>query len=342
MSKFQNYIHFKNYCFKIIRNKDIKITSEVNQAFSEFEKVEHVLNVLKKNGVIDYEKCVLECLVKVLQENTLGDALNSMKYLVKKVTEMLNGDSNIYYLHTSLKTMIGMDTQFPEKYVVKGFATRKETQLYPMRIKCVEVLNESEKIYSISPFDLDLLENHGVYFIYDDDGKIAYIGKSNSCVVSRCFKSVEERGLYSFSKIEIRCTPTMSDANIYEPYYIAKYKPYLNSEFMHNDETTIILPTLEATKTFNKESSGDYFEFTYSFLRSKTYDTEEAIKRLGNNLFLDSEETKELLKRKGLLEKWEARNKAYKECLQTIRSSGFITIRDLQEEIRLMLRNKEI
>ena len=202
MSKFQNYTHFKNYCFKIIRNNELKITDEINQVFTEFEKVENVLSVLKENGVIDYKKNSLECVVKLLQANNLETTLDCMKYLTQKVNNMLNGEVNIYYLHTSLNSMLGMETFFLEKYILQVLELEEETSLYPIRIKCIEITEESETVYSISSVDLDLVGKFGIYFIYDESGKIAYIGKSNSCVVSRCFKSVEERGLYWFRKLK--------------------------------------------------------------------------------------------------------------------------------------------
>ncbi|EJR56567.1 hypothetical protein IIM_00499 [Bacillus cereus VD107] len=341
MNKFQNYTHFKNYCFKIMRNNELKITNQINQVFTEFEKVENALSALKEERVIDYTKSSLEYVVKLLQVSNMKTTLNCMKYLTEKVTKMLNGEVNIYYLHTSLNSMLGMETFFPEKYILQRFNSKETTSLYPARIKCIEIVEESETVHSISLTDLDLVGKFGIYFIYDESGEIAYIGKSISCVVSRCFKSVEERALYSFSKIEIRCTKTMSDTNIYEPYYIAKYKPYLNSEFINDDETTIILPELEITKMFGRDASGDSFEFTYCFVKSKTYDIEEAIERYGDTLFFDNRETREIVEKKGLLEKWDARNKAHEKCLRKIKNSGLITIKDIQEEIRLKRKNIE-
>lgn len=112
MSKFQNYTHFKNYCFEIMRNNELKITNQINQVFTEFEKVEHVWSALKEEGVIDYTKGSLEYVVFILQVSNMKTTLNCIKYLTEKVTNMLNGEVNISYLHTSLNSMIGMETFF--------------------------------------------------------------------------------------------------------------------------------------------------------------------------------------------------------------------------------------
>src|SRR5690606_3557240 len=74
----------------------------------------------------------------------------------------------------------------------------------------------------------DCANMSGVYFIYDKDDNISYIGKSVTCVVKRSLESMTERCLYDFTRIEIKPTKNQSDVEIYEKYYIQKYKPYCN------------------------------------------------------------------------------------------------------------------
>lgn len=98
------------------------------------------------------------------------------------------------------------------------------------------------KIYSEGE---DFTGLHGVYFIYDKEEKIAYIGKSIACVVKRSIESMMERGLCNFTKIEIKPTQAQSDVEIYEKYYIQKYKPYCNKEGVFEDSSNIILPEIK-------------------------------------------------------------------------------------------------
>ena len=100
---------------------------------------------------------------------------------------------------------------------------------------------------------IDCTNSSGVYFIYDKDNLLAYIGKSVNCVVTRCFQSIKERDLESFSKIEIIPICTKVDTDIYESYYIQKYKPYLNTMSVYEDEISgLRLPELDVKQTFIK------------------------------------------------------------------------------------------
>ena len=67
-------------------------------------------------------------------------------------------------------------------------------------------------------------ENIGCYFIYDNDGELVYIGKSNSNLYERACTSTQDRTKGNFLKIELYSMPTHADTNIYELYFIAKYK----------------------------------------------------------------------------------------------------------------------
>lgn len=75
---------------------------------------------------------------------------------------------------------------------------------------------------------------HGLYFLYDENKNLIYIGKSKN-LGSRILNSVKERqGFYLKYKLPL----TKSDTNILELYYISKLKPVLNSESKEVDDTT--------------------------------------------------------------------------------------------------------
>ena len=69
-----------------------------------------------------------------------------------------------------------------------------------------------------------------------------------------------------------------------------------------------------------------FFEFTFYYIKIlKHLNIEETIfRRLGDNLFIDNRETREIVQQKGLLEKWDARNKAYGRSIRKIRNIGHI------------------
>ena len=76
----------------------------------------------------------------------------------------------------------------------------------------------------------------GLYFLFDINKKLIYIGKSVN-LGSRILTSMSERKAFYCRYL---ITDTVSDLNILEPYYITKMKPILNNEF-----STLDLPTIK-------------------------------------------------------------------------------------------------
>ena len=87
---------------------------------------------------------------------------------------------------------------------------------------------------------------YGIYFLYSEEGNLGYIGRSYN-LLQRIPTSLSSRELYNF---KYAITETMSDANIYEAYYIAKLKPFLNGDLVTGDDTTLELPELKFSKMF--------------------------------------------------------------------------------------------
>lgn len=224
MIDFNNYMYFRNYCLKILFNKKITLTSKVIDIFENFEIVPNFLEALKKQKKIYFTDCVLNAITDLLKSNKIDDAISHMDYFIRKISKFENGEIDIYYVFSSLKTMLGVDIQFTEDFIT---SLNIDDIFYPSRLKILEISESSEKIYSISNTIPTEIKIPGIYFIYDSDGAIAYIGKSSSCALKRSISSIVERSIINFSKIEIRKTKAKSDIGIYESFYISKFNTLL-------------------------------------------------------------------------------------------------------------------
>ena len=79
----------------------------------------------------------------------------------------------------------------------------------------------------------------GIYRLYKDN-KIVYIGKS-VCIRSRLYSHIKEKDIDSF---DFTILNNESDKNIYELYYIDKYKPKLNRDCIEKSISNIELEDL--------------------------------------------------------------------------------------------------
>jgi hypothetical protein len=114
-----------------------------------------------------------------------------------------------------------------------------------------------------SEFD-DLIKTtknkNGIYFLYNDNKELIYIGKSISDISYRSFKSAIYRNA---EYIKIYYPKTKADTSIYELYYINKFKPICNKDSKENDETTIELPELDCSKLikiYKDTMAGDSYD----------------------------------------------------------------------------------
>lgn len=103
--------------------------------------------------------------------------------------------------------------------------------------------------YTLSEEFIDELNGlilvHGLYFLYNENKELIYIGKSKN-LSERIPASVKERKAHY---LKYKLTNTMSDTNILELYYIAKFKPALNRDSKEIDDTSI-----EINYSFKEES----------------------------------------------------------------------------------------
>lgn len=136
------------------------------------------------------------------------------------------------------------------------------------------------KAFAISNVEKDMIctytrpimsTNIGCYFIYDNEGVLVYIGKSNSDLLTRACVSSVQRLLGDFSRIELLEFNTKAETNIFEIYYIAKLKPKFNSESNTRDNLPIDLPDTFISKkyieaidkvTFDSKDSPEFISFS--------------------------------------------------------------------------------
>lgn len=92
--------------------------------------------------------------------------------------------------------------------------------------------------------------SYGIYFLYNQDKQLIYIGKSVSGLEYRSTQSTINKNA---EYIQFHYPKTKSDTNIYELYFISKYKPLSNKGEKEIDDTTLELPELkhsEITKIY--------------------------------------------------------------------------------------------
>ena len=101
--------------------------------------------------------------------------------------------------------------------------------------------------------NIDSIKQFGLYFLYDENKKLIYIGQSTSSLHERSTKSLRLR---KARYIKYAYPKTKSDTLIYEVYYITKYKPMLNRLGIEDDESTLVVEDIDTgniLKIYNQE-----------------------------------------------------------------------------------------
>lgn len=236
---FNNGEHLTNYCLKIFKNKNI----ELNTYYRNM--------ILSLSNIYNFYKYLEEQNVLKQYPNRFNNILEFCK----------NGNMK------SLVIQIRYENFLIEKYKIKekdfdieeyniDFLNNKNniTNIYyPKLLEVITINTATDKAYLIK--ENTFIDNikYGIYFIYDENNELIYIGKSISDVSNRCFASIKERRIYKFSKIEIRIPNSISDVGIYEAYYISKHKPKLNKDLKLKDIISIKLQDIPIGKIYIKD-----------------------------------------------------------------------------------------
>lgn len=200
-----------------------------------FKSLKHFENFCLKHG--RYGDYVLEVILNlgqeaIVKENNMAiDILNRFTYLLKnEQSEKFSKIMDICYLAKDYSEGKGDLKQLIQKYKIfeDEFSTMVkhffEYENYTVTNEFIETLEKLE--YSI-----------GLYFLFDENKKLIYIGKSKN-LGSRILASTKERKAFY---LKYKLTHTKSDANILELYYISIYKPILNSDSKEDDDVTFKL-----------------------------------------------------------------------------------------------------
>lgn len=326
--KFNNYEHFKNYCLKVAKSKEYIISDEQLEIMDKFEIIVSLLYSLESN-IIKFQKDVLDVISGCFKIGNIEAAFSHMKYFINKIQKFSRRECDFYYVTTSLNTMLDLGIEFKDDFILCNDPS--SSIFYPGKVRALEIREEEETIYTINKIDMDYKKKYGVYFIYDSDGELIYIGKSISCLLTRAFQSARERMCLNFSKIELRECKNKSDVAIYESYYISLYKPKCNKEMVTDDYPSIKLPDLEVTKEISRDVENEYTTFKYIYFKSRVMDIDEFI-NLANekSACLDTIENRNILMEDGIYDKYETRHELYWEHMQQIKLNGMHSVRDLE------------
>ena len=138
-----------------------------------------------------------------------------------------------------------------------------------------QFFNNSEEIYNYED-----IYNY-IYFFYDSNDTLLYIGKTGNLINRlRCHFSKSNLELEPWKqevdkdKIVIYRCKSDTDLEVYETYFINKYKPKYNIEKVYNDFLTFEPPYLEP-----KSLKGEY---------EKAKEVVEFVKNCNNSMILNA------------------------------------------------------
>ena len=249
--EFANGRHLSNYILKIFKNNGIDIPSEDIESIKDLEKIftfiSNLPNEIKDN--INFSNGYYPWII-LSQSN---------KY--KKLSDISRiGNENIIKF-TNNPSIISFDRVFESfeldiKYEFSYLHSRpcEGDVYYPHYLKILDGVPKFVKwniAYYTKP-NIPKEDNIGCYFIYDNNGEIVYIGKSNSNLYERSCTSAQDRTKGNFSKIELYSMLTHADTNIYEMYFIAKHCPKFNIDSCCTDKPSFELPKLKPKYTLER------------------------------------------------------------------------------------------
>jgi hypothetical protein len=119
---------------------------------------------------------------------------------------------------------------------------------YPMFYGIVE--NKDLRLFKAdlitSPLFLEFISTnlgkYGLYFLYNLNKELLFVGKSTN-LGSKIIDKVWERNIDGY--VAVAYTNTKSDIHVYEPYYIISEKPLLNVDIVEDDNLSLSLDPLQ-------------------------------------------------------------------------------------------------
>lgn len=335
MLVFKEYEHFKKYCFKIFYNKEVSIGNWGFSTFKRFEPIPEFIQKLAKSNIVtvfnnkDEGLPLLNKIISYFKGDEFENTLKAMRTVSYKYESVMNGELNIFYFIDAIKKHLKIEIAFNKEFINEENINH---EYFPSVLNVLEIKEGSKTFYPIKA-TTDLYERDdlmGVYFIYDNQGELGYIGKSTSNLIQRSIRSTSEKNLGDFTKIEIILIENASDCAIYEVYYITKYKPYKNDFFIHEDCPTLKLPELEKEMIFERELERDFFLFEFSYIEACVVDTKTVLQYLNGSIFFEDQKNISRLNQLGYYDKKTTVYNEQKKIMNNLGRQGYITISDLR------------
>jgi hypothetical protein len=230
--EYENANHFFFVCRKFLFKNGLKLDYDEQQSLKRLtdkvflfqQKYEDLLYRLELREIT---RILTYFLHSSYDFDSLFDNLEKFMYIFKRYKEIVK-DENVD--RSNYKDLY-------DEYYKPIIIREKHWNSKEKRYKCLSrhILSKQE----------ELIQQHGIYFLYNKEKELIYIGKSVYNLWSRIISSAKEREATYFA---YALTKTKSDTSIYEMYYIAKLKPPLNNDGKYNDPVTITLPELEITE----------------------------------------------------------------------------------------------
>ena len=243
--------HLANYLLKIFKNNNIDISEDCIDSIKDLSKIFTYIENLPKDtkNILDLSNNYYNWIT--LSQNGKYQDLSSISNKGNEnIAKFTNNPSIISF--DEVFESFGLSISYNSQYLLQK--PKQDDIYYPHHFKILEGTYKMAR-WNITFYDKPTIskeENFGCYFIYDDNGQLVYIGKSNLHLLDRACESARERTNGNFSKIELYPMKTQADTNIYELYYIAQYDPKYNSDCRCLDKPSFTLPKQSPKYSVNR------------------------------------------------------------------------------------------
>lgn len=183
------------------------------------ERTKNILNIIKK-----YNSLCIKLPRKTIDYYS-GNFIAKLIIFFKE--NYFLSDKQIKIISDTIEKLENIENDIDK--IQNKFSEFKDNDFYDEQEIQTFLTNEIDEIL---PF---IESKNGVYFIYNKNNEIVYIGKSKN-LKTRMLQSLANYKGLSFSFI---ITNTHIDACVLELYYIGKYKPVFNHDPIIIDDVTI-------------------------------------------------------------------------------------------------------